>query len=389
MRKTLILMAAISLLTACSSEPEMGSAGEIVLSRGEENLVDVQNKFAVEFFKNTNAILAEKNDKNTVVSPLNVEMSLSMTIDAHNGYVQESILKAYGADDSQQLHAFNKKVRLALPNIDPKVRCKLAYGFWQNSSSAIDIKEILKTYYAADYTTCNFAKTDVRAAVNKWVEDHTDGKIKNLMNSDVPDFANFVAASTLIFKGQWQTRFDKTEKVNFTNQDGSKAAADMMSLNEDVLFGSTENSYMCGLLMGDGKFEMDFILPRLDDAKTYETYIEELDIDEISRCINSFAERRMQIHLPKFSVEKRYNSEMEAALKQSGIKTSSAMNHAVLVSVDENGAEAYAATGETFLISGGGQVSSLHFNRPFVYLIRENGSGLILAIGQINDLRKL
>ena len=65
----------------------------------------------------------------------------------------------------------------------------------------------------------------------------------------------------------------------------------------------------------------------------------------------------------------------------------SAALHSAIVEVNETGTEATAVTLES--VSTAGMSGHFYANHPFIFLIRENGSGSILFMGRIVDPSKL
>ena len=60
--------------------------------------------------------------------------------------------------------------------------------------------------------------------------------------------------------------------------------------------------------------------------------------------------------------------------------------HEVFVSVDEEGTEAAAATGVAMLLGGPGKEPiPVPVDRPFIFLIRDNGTGTVLFLGRVSN----
>ena len=70
------------------------------------------------------------------------------------------------------------------------------------------------------------------AKINLWVEDQTEGKIKNLIpEGAIGDFTYLVLANTIYFKASWSTQFDPeiTYEKPFNLMDGSAVDIPMMA----------------------------------------------------------------------------------------------------------------------------------------------------------------
>jgi serpin B len=61
----------------------------------------------------------------------------------------------------------------------------------------------------------------------------------------------------------------------------------------------------------------------------------------------------------------------------------SEVKHKSFVTVDEEGTEAAAVTSVRMTLTSVPQIRTIKFNRPFVFLIREQTSGTILFMGKV------
>ena len=60
--------------------------------------------------------------------------------------------------------------------------------------------------------------------------------------------------------------------------------------------------------------------------------------------------------------------------------------HQAFVSVDEEGTEAAAATGVNMLLGGFGEDTiAVTVDRPFIFLIRDTGTGTVLFLGRVSN----
>jgi len=70
--------------------------------------------------------------------------------------------------------------------------------------------------------------------------------------------------------------------------------------------------------------------------------------------------------------------------EETGLLPISDVIHEAFIAVDEEGTEAAAATAIPFVAAGPGEVL---VDRPFVFLIRNRGTGTILFLGRVVDPR--
>lgn len=79
-------------------------------------------------------------------------------------------------------------------------------------------------------------KTESAAVINKWVEDQTNDKIKNLISPDALGVdTRMVLVNAIYFKGLWQHQFkkDRTDKAPFYTSETDSVMVDMMHVKVD------------------------------------------------------------------------------------------------------------------------------------------------------------
>lgn len=390
----------ILLVSGCESEPGADSEKDngidevLTLTRNEEQIAASQNEFALDLFK-----AAETAGDNIIVSPLTTTMSMSMGVDIIANPIQSSIVSKFGANSCDELHNFNKNVRLTLPAIDKSnTSVGLTFGFWYNSkfsdaSNLIHLKEVLTDSYKSYYEQCDFAKKDVMSAINKWVNNETQGAVQSLITNAVIPETRFVAVSTLDFKAKWKKPFKEssTNKRAFKNSDNSTTVQDFMADYAGSYY-KGENYSMTCFPFGNESYEMLFILP--DKDYSVSDVLSVMRYREINNSMEHKATfKGAQIFIPKFNLKYCFNA--TEAIKDAGVTVIYESNgtaregleiyHGINVSIDENGASVLAATATENVLYGPGS-ETIVFDRPFVFLIRESTSGLVMAIGKVSRL---
>ena len=87
-----------------------------------------------------------------------------------------------------------------------KVTLSLANGMFSKSGFEVlePFKKALKEGFSTSPQTVNFGK-DAHTVINKWVEDKTNEKIKDLFNEKSFDgLTKIVLVSAIYFKGDWK-----------------------------------------------------------------------------------------------------------------------------------------------------------------------------------------
>ena len=153
---------------------------------------------------------------------------------------------------------------------------------------------------------------------------------------------------------------------------------------------------MAGKPFGDEYFEMLFILPR--KGVTMDRCVEML-ADSLDVWNKAREKEEVNLSLPRYKAE--YGTSLKKTLLSMGMNdafTSKAnfdalSNEALcigdvlqktFVKVEEEGAEAAAVTSVTLMTMSArpSQPRNMVLNRPFIYIIRDRGTGNILFIGK-------
>ena len=264
---------------------------------------------------------------------------------------------------------------------------------------------ITRDHYDAELMPVDFARDPegARGIVNDWVKGQTDGKIEELFEQgDLDPSTVLVLANAIVFKGKWQGKFASTQDSAFRLADGTTVNVPIMSKQDTISVSHIPGGRLGVMPFRGEDLSMLVLLP--DEPSGLPAIEQELSGANLATWIGgaSEADERIQITLPKFSLEEKID--LEATLKALGIVTAfdpasadfSAMNgrrdlyvqktvHRAVIAVDENGAEAAAATG----VSVGRDAAPEPFevDRPFVLAIYDHVTGSVLFMGRVLDPR--
>ena len=167
--------------------------------------------------------------------------------------------------------------------------------------------------------------------------------------------------------------------------------------NVEVNIANGDDADMLELDYGNGSFVMDVIMPK--DATKINTYVAELSMQKINGLIAGLNKCKVALKMPRF--ETKYNDDLIGLLKTIGIKkifgngdlsgvADEAMQvtqyvQQLYVNVDKEGTKITVSTGSSL-----GPTDILYdkctIDSPFVYMIRERSTGVILAIGKVQTM---
>ena len=236
--------------------------------------------------------------------------------------------------------------------------------------------------------------------INDWVAKATHDKIQTLLADTLSDQTAMVLLNAVYFKGLWKDKFDTaaTQAHPFTLAGGRVVSRKLMYRHDDIQYLRGQNFQAVRLPYRGDRIAMYVFLP--DSGVPL--------ADFAAAWMGKFSSVRMRLGLPKFHIE--YQTTLNDPLKALGMEVAfdpqradfrrmlprsflrdnnafiSDVIQKTYVDVDEQGTEAAAASGAMISIT-----SSYHpepemiVDRPFITAIRDDRTGLILFLGQIND----
>ncbi|MDD4902405.1 MAG: serpin family protein [Patescibacteria group bacterium] len=377
---------------------------------GINSVVGANNQFALDLYAELKTA-----DGNIFFSPFSISSALAMVDEGARGKTAEEIQSVFHfpADASSRQSSFAALYN-QINQPDAKYQLSIANALWaQKDYKFLDeYLNVLEKYYAGQATNVDFknATEQARLAINQWVEDKTNNKIKDLFpRGALNALTRLVITDAIYFKGTWIKQFDKklTSDEDFRVSSANSVKVKMMQLTgEEANFNFAETADLQILEMpydGD-KLSMMILLPKNDDLSGLES---SLSSAKISDWKSQLQEQRVDVYLPKFTFDTKYS--LNGTLAKMGMPTAftgqadfSGMDgtknlaiqlviHQAFVAVDEEGTEAAAATGVAVAASAmpiPRQIPVFRADHPFLFLIQDKDSGNILFLGRVSNPNK-
>ena len=274
-----------------------------------------------------------------------------------------------------------------------------------------DYFDVTDKYFEGKVTNLDFAKDteNSRQTINKWVENQTNDKIKDLIPKGAIDKSTrLVLTNAIYFKGTWVKQFDvkDTTVKDFNVSPGKTVQADMMSMtgeNARFNYSETDKAQILELPYSGGDLSMLVLLPKNGNLGSLES---SLDAGKLASWTGNLREERVDVYLPKFKFETKYM--MADTLKGMGMPTAFSGNadfsgmtgkkdlfisqviHQAYVEVNEEGTEAAAATAVVVEFASAmntpeTKIPVFNADHPFIFVIREKANGNILFMGRVSD----
>ena len=405
--KTLSVLLTVTICTCIAGCNLPGDSvdDEINVTEKTARLIKAGNDFGFELFQNIYDYETEY--ENIMVSPLSVSLALAMTYNGANGETKtamEKTLKVYGLT-TEDINTSYRDLIEALKSLDPKVLLEIANAIFYRDDFNVedDFVNINKHYYNADVTPLDFGSPAALETVNGWVADHTNQKIKTILDQITRQHVMFLL-NAIYFKGTWQKEFNEegTEKLPFYLENGDPIQTETMQRLDTLPYMSNDLFSAIELSYGKGNFNMYVFLP--GNGQDPGEIIKKLDKDNWETWMESFKETEsVDIKLPRFKYK--YEIKLNDVLTEmgmgiaftgaadfTGINRNGGLNidyvkHKSFIEVNEEGTEAAAVTIVAIERSsaGGPEKVPFYVNRPFMYVITERDTGAILFMGTVKD----
>ena len=383
-----------------------------------EAVANANNNFGNELFK----ILA-KPDQNLIMSSYSVSSVLNMILSGAEGRTASQIKQGLTIKDFDVVKNGFKDV-LTLLKTNESFTLNAANRIYYSDDNFLDKSYIQSTkeFFLAEPISMNFGQPEQsRTKINQWVEEQTNQKIQELIAPGTLVDAQLVLVNAIYFKGDWQFKFNKTK-----TQKGDFHVSPTQTVQTDMMFSSGTYGVLRGIndLKGADALDMPykgkrlsmiFLLPNIGHSLSYESpsYRSLNDLEEamskvtdLNSILKFEQKSAVEVTLPRFKLESELD--LDEPLKQlgmtdmfeskadfsgmtgstnTGLYVSKVLQKA-FVEVNEEGTEAAAATFAKFTTRIAHSRPEFTCNRPFMFLIRDNLTGMILFSGHVTDPSK-
>ncbi|RKX30023.1 MAG: serpin family protein [Candidatus Zixiibacteriota bacterium] len=399
----LVLILILSPLHGCSNHsapPEPEPLRELTAT--EKQVVQSGGDFGPDFFAQ---VVSENPDTNVVVSPLSVAMALAMAYNGADGTTREAIQTTLALDNltHQEMNEAFKGLIELLVGLDDKVTMSIANSIWLRDGFTPKQQFIKdnQQYLDAQVTSLDFGNIASANVMNQWVNDNTNGLIKQIIEPPIDPLTMLFLINALYFKGDWANQFDPeyTTQQLFFLPTGTTTPCQLMKIDKQLPYYENELFQAVDLSYGKGLFHMMVLLPKPNVHVDY--IIQEMSSNSWENWQNALANREGTLYLPKFELE--VGLQLNDALSALGMEEAfdpmlanftnitdfidlhiSKVKHKVYIRVDEEGTEAAAATsveGATTNIMPDN--FEMRVDRPFLFVIHESHSGTLLFMGKV------
>ncbi len=373
---------------------------------GAQEVIDANNQFALELYTE----LSKNGKENIFYSPYSIFAALGMTYEGAKGETKDEIKSVFHFPEDSTLRPNFAKIYNDINKNEEDYELRTGNALWVQKDYPFleDYINIVVKYYGGKVSNLDFVKETEksRQTINNFIEEQTNGKIKDLIPKGVLDYlTRLVLTNAIYFKGTWQWEFNpkNTEEVDFKITPTDIVKVPMMYMKPEKAkfnYADLEDLQILELPYKGEKISMLILLPKdnLED-------IQPLTIEKLKEWKSQTKEETLdEIYLPKFEFDTKYF--MKEILSDMGMPTAFEMDadfsgmdgtkslyikeviHQAYVKVDEKGTEAAAATGVVMELTSIMPKNIFRADHPFIFIIQQNDTGNILFLGRVNDPTK-
>ncbi|MBM9468793.1 serpin family protein [Nakamurella leprariae] len=355
----------------------------------------------------------------TVISPYSLYSVLAMVRAGADGQTATQLDQLLHLDGEQQGAAMTAvdagvaaaldSARQAAPDDPDGVLVETADQSWLQRG--FDVRpaflDALASRFGADAVSADFTADPeaVRAAVNGWVAERTRDLIPELFpNGSITDATRVALVNALYLKAAWAKPFRAPVDGDFTTASGEAVTVPVMT-SERTVAGVAGSGWRSATIpyLGAG-LAMTLLVP---DAGTFDATLAGLDAATIAAAAaaDTTSAAQWTLTMPTFAIAS--TPDVQAAAQAGGVTdlfdattvdlsgiagapgdlVVDAFLHQAVISVDEHGTEAAAATGVSIGVTSAAPGEPLVVDRPFLFWIADTTTGAPLFLGTVTDPR--
>jgi serpin B len=385
-----------------------------------ESFADDNNDFALAMYGQL-----REQQGNVFSSPFSIRTALGMAQAGAKGETAAQIGQALrsSASDEETLHVALAAIIQRLNAAgDGNYEMAVANSLWGQEGGSLqsEFLDVMTRHYRGGLHRVDFRRgpDGARAAINRWVEDRTKKKIRELIPAGGLDAdTRLVLVNAVYFKGTWLLQFRRaaTRDEPFRLEAGGTVQTPLMHQQEEVRHVQADGYQAVDLLYEGGDLSMLVLLPdRKDGLRDLEN---RLSARMLRDCVTQMAVREVKLFLPRFKITwgtvnvcrqlaaigitLAFNRSQADFSGINGYKAPheealfiSAVYHKAFVEVTEEGTEAAAATATAITLGAAlvtrkpPPVPVFRADHPFLFAIRDRNSGAILFLGRMADPTK-
>lgn len=336
---------------------------------------------------------ASSQSENTVIAPLSVQLTLSSLWLGASDDVRAELGNAIHL--KQPADAVASQYRALIADVSSS-ELRHSAKLWAGRRPQADLVRVLRNAFATELERLPSSPEAIVTQTNRWIRQATNGQIKEVVEK-VDSSTTLVIASASTFEATWlsmPTLEKRGTGIMFKPSTGNPYPVETLAWknHRKLKFAQTPDLSSVKLPYSGGRSSLWLIVPRPD--KQLANVLKGLSASRLESLGKEMVEEDLvNVSLPKFTIAARHD--LKTFLIDRGAKAPfepgdrfpafgggiylTQVLHSARIEVDERGTR---AAGATVGVGGGfGGPKSLTVDRPFIYLIEDSATGLILFAG--------
>jgi serpin B len=394
------------------SEKPYDSAPQVA-SEDQAALVTGATDFALRLHQQ----VASGGDGNLIYSPLSISTALAMLYAGARGDTASQMADAIGFTLPQdRLHPAMNWLGLELASRadvptgegeeGAPFALRVVNRVWGQNGFHFEpaFLDTLSVSYDAGVGLFDFAHDaeNARVAINDWVADQTEQRIRDLLSRDhITAATKVVLTNAVFFTASWAMPFPeaRTQPASFQPLTGAAVSVPTMhKFDEDCAFAEGDGYVLAEMPYVGHQVAMTLLVP---DAGRFAEVEASLTGARLTEMLAGLVPGALDIALPRFQFQGSLDlpaqltalgmhDAFEPTADFSGIDGArdlvvSAVVHKAFIKVDEHGTEAAAATAVVIGPPSVPQSHTVVVDRPFLFFLRDRGTGAILFVGRVTN----
>uniref|UniRef100_A0A672U016 Serpin family F member 2 n=1 Tax=Strigops habroptila TaxID=2489341 RepID=A0A672U016_STRHB len=358
-----------------------------------QRLADGLMRFSIDLLRE---VQLESNRTNVILSPLSIALALSQLALGAANQTEKHLLEVMHLESVPCVHHMLGTLRRRLMESTLSLASRL-YLVTPLAEPLVKEKflEDSEKFYGAKPMTLSGINEDDLTAINKWVKEATHGQIPTFLQQ-LPENIVMLLLNAIHFHGFWRNKFDPsfTGPDVFHLDNEFVVPVEMMKAQKYPLSWFTLESQDIQVAKFPFKSNMSFVVI-VPNQYTWNTshVLEKFPYGQLCRLFPT--EVPTAVKIPKIKLD--HHLELNRVLSQMGLQelfTSpnlqkiteeplfvSSIQHESTLELKEDGVEASAATS----VAVSRSVSAFSLDRPFVFIIFDNETGIPLFIGSVQN----
>ena len=373
-------------------------------SNADEAFCSAVTDFSIELFRKVSAKeTSGGNNGSVLVSPDSIETALAMLENGAAGNTLNEMGSVLGGGmDREAFCSYLAGMNDRLERSD-KIIFQQSNSIWARKG-LMDVSERFlqqnKDYFDSQFYVAPFS-TETVSDINNWVYNNTRNMIRNILDR-LTDDDRMVLINTIAFEGKWAVPFESVTDETFTNAEGAAENASMLKELGSCNYFSLNGAKCFERRYKGGEISFVGILP--PEGTTADAFVRGMSGSDFRSAWKKRKMEHVDLTMPEFKYD--YGTELQDVLKDMGMEEAfsaaadfSAMGepsvmvdrviHKTHIELDRNGTKAAAATAVVAKESSAYMESpiEIRMDRPFVYALVDNETGIPLFIGSVKTLK--